>query len=158
VRQVFAIAVTGMHREQVFDGDVADQAGTGGEDAAIRTRLAELQAALADLGSWLPSGAVATTATYDAPRLAVYVGPAQANPPGASVVAAWPLDASPGARLATFGAASAVEGFRCGVLEGAAGDRVAAAAGAATTDTLWRSGSKVYQVVFRPLLPDETGC
>jgi hypothetical protein len=74
------------------------------------------------------------------------------------VVAAWPLDGSPGARLATFGTASSVQGYRCGVLEGAALDRVLTAARVGTVDTLWRSRAKVYQVVFRPLLPDEPGC
>jgi hypothetical protein len=153
--EVFTMSVTGMHRERVFAGDGADPlAGTGGS----RAMFASLQAALLDLPSWLPAGTASAPSAYVPTRLAVYVGASEATPPGGSVVAAWPLDASPGARLATFGAASPVAGFRCGVLEGAARDRVLTAAKAAAADTLWRSGKRIYQVVFRPLLPDEAGC
>ncbi len=146
-RLVFSMSVTGMHREQVLAGDLAE-----------RARFALFSAALLDLPSWLPAGTVTAPAEYTAPRLAVYVGSSRANPPAGSVAAAWPLDASPSARLARFGGPSPVAGFRCGVLEGAARDRVIAAARAATAETLWRSGSRVYQVVFRPLLPDQPGC
>jgi len=158
-RQVFTMAVTGMGREQVFFGDLGQPPPAGGGDAAARAKVAAFQAALANLQSWLPSAGIAAPATaYTASRLAVYIGASRANPPGGSVVAAWPLDASPGARLANFGTASPVADFRCGVLEGGALDRVVTTARAASADTLWRSGAKVYQVVFRPLLPDETGC
>src|SRR5262249_30094664 len=80
-REVFVMSVTGMHREHLFTGDVAEPPAAGGEDASARTRFAAFQAALADLGTWLPAGAAATPATYAPARLAVYVGPARPHRP-----------------------------------------------------------------------------
>jgi hypothetical protein len=47
---------------------------------------------------------------------------------------------------------------RCAVYSGDDRDSVLAAARAAREDFRWLSGEESYQLVFRPLLPDERGC
>ncbi|HEY7273021.1 MAG TPA: hypothetical protein VH502_09830 [Actinoplanes sp.] len=61
----------------------------------------------------------------------------------------WPGPTLPGAPL---GAVS------CVTVSGAEAAAVLQAAADATAITPWRSGGKVWNVRFRPLLPDETGC
>ncbi len=46
--------------------------------------------------------------------------------------------------------------WRCGLLDSAGAERLGI--GTATLDTRWRAGDVLYQVVVRPLLPDEAGC
>jgi len=66
----------------------------------------------------------------------------------------WPLVGPPesfGASVGTPG-----EAWRCAVV---GPDLVAALGlGTATQDTRWRVGDRLYQIVARPLLPDESGC
>ena len=63
---------------------------------------------------------------------------------------AWPGPALPGETL------SGTTG--CVTASGADAAKVLAAAKAANAITPWTSGGKQWSVVFRPMLPDETGC
>jgi hypothetical protein len=46
----------------------------------------------------------------------------------------------------------------CTLLAGADAEAATRLAGSAPPNTQWRSGSNLYAVLFRPLLPDETDC
>jgi hypothetical protein len=61
----------------------------------------------------------------------------------------WPGPPLPGVPLGTV---------HCVTVSGADAGEVLSAAADATAITPWRSGGKVWNVRFRPLLPDETGC
>jgi hypothetical protein len=75
----------------------------------------------------------------------------EADPP--QTEKAWPLPVP----LSSFGTPGAA-GFRCGVVEGADLDTLRKPASESNEATPWTSDQKRYQLVFRPLLPDETGC
>jgi hypothetical protein len=47
---------------------------------------------------------------------------------------------------------------RCGSVEGADLEELRPLVKEANQLTPWRSGDDVYHLVFRPLLPDESGC
>ena len=65
----------------------------------------------------------------------------------------WPLG-----DLATFGLADYPPGYRCGVLRGIDARTALAAAAKATSITRWQSANAEYQIVWRPVLPDEHEC
>lgn len=46
----------------------------------------------------------------------------------------------------------------CTLFNGTEAEAAARLAASAPSGTYWRSGSRIYSVVFRPLLPDESGC
>jgi hypothetical protein len=71
------------------------------------------------------------------------------SPPAATV---WPGPALPGDYLQ--------QGLKQGCLTvtGAEASEVLAAAKTANQNTPWKSGTAVWSVTFRPLLPDESGC
>ena len=49
-------------------------------------------------------------------------------------------------------------GIRCGTVTGKDLGRVLAAAGQANELTPWTADGERWELVFRPLLPDESGC
>jgi hypothetical protein len=78
-----------------------------------------------------------------------YVRP-QDGLPAQPPAVAWPGPALPGESL--------TGNTGCAVATGDQATAVLAAAKAAKSITPWTSGGKQWTVVFRPLLPDETGC
>jgi hypothetical protein len=78
-----------------------------------------------------------------------YSAPQDALPTPPAPVA-WPGAALPGATLAANAG--------CVTVTGADATKVYEAAKTANSITPWTSGGKQWSVVFRPLLPDETGC
>jgi hypothetical protein len=78
-----------------------------------------------------------------------YVKPQDGLPTQPNALA-WPGPALPGESI------SGNQG--CAVASGDQAQAVLTAAKAATSITPWTSGGKQWTVVFRPLLPDETGC
>ncbi len=132
-----------------------------------RRKLDALYGRLVDLRAWLPAGAVGTDSAYAPAETRVFVTPlldwstavggatpAPVKPRDDQEVRDWPLDAGPesfGAAVGTHG-----EAWYCAV---AGPDQVAALGlDTATQDTRWRVGDHLYQIVARPLLPDESGC
>lgn len=118
-----------------------------------RLRLQRLVSRLIGLDPWLPDGSVGPESPYEASAARVLVGtyrdvddlPQEPKP--------WPLDGG----LSGFG--TPVGGsFRCGVVEGANWTAVHGAATAANELTPWTDEGAQYSILFRPLLPDETGC
>ena len=90
---------------------------------------------------------------YQPDAVAVFATPYTA-PTGmpASPAKAWPGPALPGSDI------DAATKAGCVAVTGAQKDKVLAAAKAANSATPWTVGSTKWHVVFRPLLPDESGC
>ena len=138
--------------------DVGEPAGTcgSGKDADARAKLAAFQAKLTDLQSWLPDGSLGTERPYDPTEMRVYVLPYQGDPELPQDPFAWPLDGS----LDAFGKPieNAPADARCGVVTGEDLTTLLAAARDANALTPWTSGGIDHHLIFRPLLPDESGC
>jgi hypothetical protein len=121
-----------------------------------RQRLAELVTKLGSLDPWLPEGSLGPDGTFEgsAARLLVRdYRPAEDLP---QHPVAWPL----GINLASFGAPTAPDhDLRCGTVDGDGWAAVREAAGQANELTPWTDGAaQRFSILFRPLLPDETGC
>lgn len=137
--------------------DVGEPAGTCGskEDQKARAALAEFQAKLGDLLSWLPHGSVGEETPFDPTEMRVYVLPYQRDPELPQTAMDWPL----GTPLSAFGEPLADQPeTRCGVLAGDEFDQVYAAARSANQLTPWVSEGTKYRLILRPLLPDEHTC
>jgi len=133
--------------------------GLGQGDVAARKALRQFRDHMLDLSGWLPNGDVGPEGPYLADRMRVYArsfsGPPEAQDLLKQPSRRWPL-ATP---LATFGSPVPTgAGLRCGVVDGADFDMLYTAAKTATILTPWESKGQNYQLLFRPLLPDEQGC
>jgi hypothetical protein len=134
-----------------------DQAPCQGADVRARAELADFQAKLGDLRSWLPQGSVGQDRSYEATELRIYVQPYEAvgDPSLTEPASAWPLQAP----LATFGDPSnGLPNARCGVVRGADATRLLPVAREANELTPWTSEGDEFALIFRPLLPDEHAC
>jgi len=110
----------------------------------------------ADTG-WLPTGSVGSSQTYEPAAIRVYPKTYQADPNMTEPAVDWPL--SPG--LAQFGqpvSGGAGEPMRCGAVTGSDLATLLPLVQTANQLTPWTSGGKEYTLLFRPMLPDETGC
>jgi hypothetical protein len=138
--------------------DVDEPAGTcgNGEDADARAKLAAFQAKLTDLQSWLPNGSLGTERPYDPTEMRVYVLPYRGDAELPQDPTEWPLEPP----LDSFGepVENAPSDTRCGVVTGEDLTTLLAAARDANALTPWTSGGTDYQLIFRPLLPDEHAC
>jgi hypothetical protein len=138
--------------------DVGEPASTcgNGEDADARAKLAEFQAMLSDLRSWLPNGSVGAERTYDPTEMRVYVLPYQGDAELPQDPIEWPLERP----LDSFGGPveNASSDTSCGVVTGEDLTTLLAAARNANALTPWTGGGTEYQLIFRPLLPDEHSC
>jgi hypothetical protein len=110
---------------------------------------------LTALSSWLPAGSIGAETPYTPSALRVFV---QRYRRGDTSLTEPPLP-WPGPSLATFGAPNASQaGLRCGVVDGSDAVAVLHAAAGANELTPWTSDGRRYELVLRPLLPDESGC
>lgn len=104
----------------------------------------------------LPHGASGAVSPPHA--VAVYVAPFRGQAQPGSVPIVWPLESN----LATAGKpVSSGLGYRCISVAGEPAKTLLAALGKANEQSRWkaRAGAKaIYEVVARPLLPDERGC
>jgi hypothetical protein len=120
-----------------------------------RVALLELVTELTGLDAWLPDGSVGSERPYVASAARVYVGPYRDVDDLAQEPIAWPLDDG----LVGFGGpGDGSEGFRCDVVRGADWAAVRDVASSANELTPWTDEGEEYSILFRPLLPDETGC
>ena len=132
-----------------------------------RRKLDTLYGHLVDLRAWLPPGTVGPDSAYEPVETRILVTPlldwstadggatpGPATPRADQEVRDWPLAGSP----ESFGAAVGAHGeaWYCAVIE--PDQVVGLGLETATRDTRWRAGDSLYQVVARPLLPDESGC
>ncbi len=164
----FVVTANGTtHRVSVyalgFDGE--DRLAPPGEMDARRS-LGTLHDRLQNLRAWLPQGAVAIESTYEPPAIRVFMSrlvdwstavgsatPAPASPRADQEIRNWPFGEIPEA----FGTAIGKQRlWYCAVV--GPDDAVAIGLDGATWDTRWRAAGNLYQIVARPLLPDESGC
>jgi hypothetical protein len=119
-----------------------------------RLRLQELVATLTSSGDWLPEGTLGPEGAYGASAARLFVGEYRPVEDLAQEPVPWPL----GEGLAGFGETASPGQYRCGVVQGADWDAVDEAASSANELTPWADAGERYSILFRPLLPDETGC
>lgn len=130
--------------------------GAGQDERAARTKLAELARKLGDLRSWLPKDAVGEDGQYEFSALRIFSKPyergADEQPQPEK---AWPLSTP----LSSFGTVfDSASHTRCGVVDGADLKTLRPSLNQSNSRTPWRSEDATYQLVLRPLLPEESGC
>ncbi len=120
-----------------------------------RQDLSAFQMKATDL-SWLPQGSLSDQGAYEPSALRLFVSDYQPDMSLTEPPVEWPL--SPG--LATFGdpLPDAGNGIRCGAVVSDAAATLLPVVEQANQLTPWTSEGTRYQVLFRPLLPDESGC
>jgi hypothetical protein len=128
------------------------------ETLRARTALLKFQERALDLRSWLGAAVIEPESAYRFAALRIFVAPPQpADQDLQPSFLNWPL-ATP---LASFGApvvAPSLGDARCAVVSGDELATLLPAVQSSNELTLWRSGGKEYQLILRPLLPDESGC
>jgi len=120
-----------------------------------RQRLQELVTKLTGLSGWLPAGSLGPESDYEADASRLILADVRKGGPYGQPEIAWPLEQP----LATFGEPSGVAELRCGVVRGDDWSTVRVEAAEANQETPWvddDGGS--FTILFRPLLPDESGC
>lgn len=129
--------------------------GLSDEELAARAALAEFTAMLVNLEAWLPPGSVGPAMPYEPEQMRVFVSPHAVSDEFPQEPVVWPLDTG----LDVFGdPLPPADDLRCGVLDGEDLDQVVSVAAATSTLTPWLSAGEEWRLVFRALLPDETGC
>lgn len=125
------------------------------EEYRARARLQELVTKLGTLETWLPNRSLGQETGYEASAARLFIGAYRKVDDLPQEPAAWPLEGT----LASFGDAADDSGlYRCGVVEGADWAAVREAASRANELTPWTDGDTRSAILFRPLLPNETGC
>jgi hypothetical protein len=144
IRHVVSVQALGLE---------SPQTGMPADEAEARTKLAAFQSKVTDLQSWLPSGSLGPERPFRTDELRVYVMPYQPQQDLPQRAKDWP-----GGRFGGFLPVVDLTGIRCGTVSGPALPAVLAAAGASNELTPWRADEQRWALVFRPLLPDESGC
>jgi hypothetical protein len=149
----------GVRETSAYALDMGDDGGTlTAPQQAARQKLSGLLAALQDLPGTLGADAVTDEGAYPAEAVAAIAAPWVDRPAEFVQLAPepppvdWPGPALPGDRL------NPTVDVGCVTAIGEDARAVLAAAAAGNAMTPWRSGGKLWSVLFRPLLPDETGC
>lgn len=119
-----------------------------------RLRLTELVTKLGTLETWLPAGSLGPEAGYEASAARLFVGTYRKVDDLAQEPIGWPL----GTALDRFGDSVNGDMYRCGVVEGADWTALHDAASRANELSPWTDAGTRFSILFRPLLPDETGC
>jgi hypothetical protein len=122
------------------------------EEFAARTALNDLAERLSALEQWLPEGSVGSEEPFVADGYRIFAGPYRPAEELPQDKAAWPLTPP----LKTGGADTA--GYDCRVVTGDDWATLAPLARDANQLTPWISTGEKFSVLFRPLLPDESGC
>lgn len=126
-------------------------------DREARRALADFHARVSGLESWLPGGSVGEERPFQIQKLQVFVRPGApvAEDPGLQQPPAeWPLTQP----LSVFGAPANQPELRCGTVEEAELGILLPRVMQANQLTPWTSEGVTYTLLFRPLLPDESGC
>jgi hypothetical protein len=125
------------------------------DEYRARVRLQELVTKLGTLEAWLPVGSLGPETSFEASAARLFIGKYRKVDDLPQEPIPWPLEGS----LAGFGDAADDSGlYRCGVVEGADWTTIHQAASRANELTPWTDGGDRFSILFRPLLPDETGC
>ena len=121
-----------------------------------RRALTAFQALFFDLPGWLGPDVLADGLPYAFDDIRIIARPGAIEDPAVPQrPIAWPLDTP----LARFGDPFPMgEGARCGTVSGDDLETLLPRLQQATEITAWTSGDERYQLLLRPLLPDESGC
>jgi hypothetical protein len=129
--------------------------GMSPQEFQARQDLAAFENKATDL-SWLPEGSVTDQGMYAPSALRIYSGPYQPDPSLTEPPLAWPL--TPGLDLFGESAQGTPGGIRCGTVAGDDAATLMPLVEQANQLTPWTSDGSQYELLFRPLLPDESGC
>lgn len=127
------------------------------EDRQVRNRIRQFQQTITSLEQSLPAGEISAEQPFEPKRLRLFVregNPEPSEPGIEQPELEWPLDGD----LAEFGEPHTSLDYRCGVVGGEDVQRLLDVAKRANQLTPWVSEGRSYGVLFRPLLPDESGC
>jgi hypothetical protein len=129
--------------------------GMTAEEFHARQALQGFLSGLQSLEDWLPVGSVGTSEPFDGTGARLYVSDYRPDAQLKEPPKAWPLDPP----LASFGTATGVTEFSCGVVTGQDwADTLLPMVKSANGLTPWTSDGHRYAISFRPLLPNETSC
>lgn len=155
----FTLTVDGQtHTTQVYalDFDLGPNPdGMSEEESQARKDLLAFQAKASDL-SWLPEGSLTDQGVYQPTALRIFSGPYQPDPELTQTPIAWPL--TPGLDLFGASAQNTPGGMRCGTVTGDDAASLLPLVEQANQLTPWTSDGTRFGLLFRPLLPDESGC
>jgi hypothetical protein len=124
------------------------------EEFRARGQLQELVTKLGGLETWLPDGSLGAETMYESSGARLFVSEYQkVDLPQEPI--RWPL----GDNLDRFGdMATGSDTYRCGVVQDAEWATLREAASRANEFTPWTEAGTRFSILFRPLLPDESGC
>jgi hypothetical protein len=124
------------------------------EEFQARGQLQRLVTKLEGLATWLPDGSLGPETSYTASGARLFVSEyRKVDLPQEPIT--WPLQED----LDRFGeAAIGSETYRCGIVEGTEWTTLREPASQANELTPWTESGARFSILFRPLLPDETGC
>jgi len=134
-------------------GAAGPSVGSPGSDSVAVAKLAAFQSKMTDLSSWLPRGSLGPDQPFRTDEMRVYVLPYQAQQDLPQRAKDWPAGGFGG-----FLPVVDLAGIRCGTVSGPPLQAVLSAASGANELTPWLADGRRWTVVFRPLLPDESGC
>lgn len=146
----YALAFDGIQEDPQCLADPAD--------AEHRAALIELRDLLASLPDWLPEGSLGEEEPYPFQELRIFSAPANPTDDVDDIqpsIQAWPLEEP----LSSFGrSADLPPSARCGTVSGSELEKLLPEARKTNERTFWTSEDLNYLLLFRPLLPDESGC
>jgi hypothetical protein len=123
------------------------------EEFQARGRLQQLVTKLEGLATWLPDGSLGTETSYEGSGARLFVSEyRKVDLPQEPIT--WPLQED----LDRFGDDAVSDTYRCGIVEGAEWTTLREAASQANELTPWSASDARFSILFRPLLPDESGC
>jgi hypothetical protein len=124
------------------------------DEFQARRQLQDLVTKLGGLDTWLPDGSLGTESMYEGSGARLLVSEyRKVDLPQEPI--RWPL----GGNLDRFGdLATGSDMYRCGVVQGAEWTALRESATQANELTPWTESGSRFSILFRPLLPDETGC